>query len=179
MRVQWRLKQRGFTIVELMTVVIIVAVLGAVAMPSLQSVIINQRLASTASDLVSALNTARIEAIKRSETLQVVPVSNDWNNGWLISTKSATTPVTLRTYEKLDASLSRDTTLGNGFSNAVTYDANGFARDAAGKFGGNGCLTFKASTKRRMSVIVSASGRPRSCDPDKSGDCGSGDCNAG
>jgi prepilin-type N-terminal cleavage/methylation domain-containing protein len=171
--------QQGFTIVELMTVIVIVGVLAAVAIPSFRDILINQRLAATASDLVSALNIARAEAIKQSQTAKVTPVTSDWDKGWIVSMTSGSTTTTLRTYEKLDSSIVRDTTSGNGFSNAVTYDPNGFARDATtGKFGGSGCLTFKADTKRRMSVIISASGRPRTCDPDKSGDCGSDECNS-
>jgi len=169
--------QRGFTIVELMTVLVIVGVLAAVAMPSFKAILINQRLAATTGDLVSALNIARAEAIKQSQTVKVTPVGSDWDKGWKVTSESTT--AALRTYEKLDPSIMRDTSLGDGFSNAVTYDPNGFARDAiTGKFGGSGCLTFKAETNRRMSIIISASGRPRSCDPDKTGDCGTGDCNS-
>lgn len=169
--------QRGFTIIELLTVLVIVCVLAAVAMPSFRAILINQRLAATTSDLVSALNIARAEAIKQSQIVKVTPVNSDWDKGWKVTPESTTTA--LRTFEQLDPSITRDTSLGDGFSNAVTYDSNGFARDAiTGKFGGNGCLTFKAETQRRMSVIISASGRPRSCDPDKPGDCGSDDCNS-
>ena len=55
----------------------------------------------------------------------------------------------------------------------VVFDANGFAR------GNAGCLTFKVETGRRSSVVLSMSGRPKVCDPDKSGDCGSSNCNEG
>lgn len=169
--------ERGFTMVELLTVLVIVGVLAAVAMPSFRAILINQRLAATTGDLVSALNIARAEAIKQSQAVKVTPVNSDWDKGWKVTSESTT--VALRTYEQLDSSIMRDTSLGDGFSNAVIYDPNGFARDViTGKFGGNGCLTFKAETQRRMSVIISASGRPRSCDPDKPGDCGSGDCNS-
>jgi type IV fimbrial biogenesis protein FimT len=171
------LPQRGFTLIELLTVLMIVAVLATIATPSFRDLLINQRLASTSSDFVATLTTARSEAIKYAQPVKVAPLDSSWDNGWTIKTGTGGAEVLLRTFDKLPDGVARDSSLGNGFSNAVTYDANGFARDADGKFGTGGCVTFKALTQRRVSVILSPSGRARTCNPDKSGDCGTGDCN--
>lgn len=174
-----RRRPGGFTLIELLTVLVILAVVAAVAMPTFRDLLLNQRLSATASDLMAALQTARNEAIKKSQLVTVRPTDSNWDNGWSVSTTVGSTTSVLSTYEKPAPGVVRDATLGNGFANAVSYDANGFARDADGKFGGSGCVTFKADTQRRISVIVSASGRPRTCDPDKTNDCGSGDCDTG
>jgi len=81
----------------------------------------------------------------------------------------------VRTFDALRAGVAVDGTTGRGFNKIVAYDSNGFARGKAGGFGG-GCLTFKAETGRRSSIVVSVAGRPKVCDPDKKGDCGSGAC---
>lgn len=166
---------RGFTLTELLTVVTIVAVLAAVAVPSFRSLLLNQRLASAASAMVSALNLARSEAIKRSSRVSVLPAHAAWGTGWVVKVDAVDEP--LLGFPPLEEGIAVDTTMGNGFSSKVSYDPNGFARDAQGRFGA-GCLAFKAATQRRVAVIVSDTGRPRTCDPDRSGDCGSKECGA-
>ncbi|SFQ04188.1 type IV fimbrial biogenesis protein FimT [Variovorax sp. 770b2] len=166
---------RGFTLTELLTVITIVAVLAAVAVPSFRSLLLNQRLASAASAMVSALNLARSEAIKRSSRVSVLPARAAWGTGWDVKVDAIDEP--LLGFPGLEDGIAVDATTGNGFSGKVTYDPNGFARDALGRFGA-GCLAFKAATQRRVAVIVSDTGRPRTCDPDRSGDCGSNECGA-
>ena len=77
---------RGFTIVELMVVIVIATLLAAVATPSLSTALTNQRLRNAATDLVSALMLARSEAIKRGVDVQVAPLSpGDWTSGWRVA----------------------------------------------------------------------------------------------
>ncbi len=168
-----RNRARGFTLVEMLIVVSLVAILGAIAVPSFRNLLLNQRLASTASDFVAGLSLARTEAMKRSQKVRLLARYQDWANGWEVATTVDDETEVLRAFDALRAGVEVDSGTGDGFRKSVTFDANGFARGSAG------CVTFKAETGRRSSVVLSMSGRPKICDPDKKGDCGSGNCNAG
>ena len=61
-----RRPQRGFTVVELMVTVALVATLSALAAPSLRQLIATQRVRTAASALNESLWLARSEAVKRN-----------------------------------------------------------------------------------------------------------------
>lgn len=172
-RPAYRCGARGFTLIEMMIVVALVAILSAVAVPSFRDLLLNQRLASTASDFIAALSLARSEAMKRSQKTTLTATSRDWNNGWEVTTAVDDESAVLRTFEALRTGIEVDTSTGNGFDKSIAFDANGFSRASAG------CVTFRASTGRRSAVVLSVSGRARICDPDKKGDCGGGSCGKG
>lgn len=77
--------QRGFTLIELMTVVVIMAVLAAIVAPGMQSLIANARARSAASDLISDMVLARSEAIKRNRDVELSPLGG-WASGWMVKT---------------------------------------------------------------------------------------------
>lgn len=84
--------KRGFTIIELMIVLVVVGVLASIAAPSLRDVVVRTRLKTAASDLHTSLMFARSEAIKRNAGMQVVPVSSaDWTRGWSVRVQAAGT----------------------------------------------------------------------------------------
>jgi type IV fimbrial biogenesis protein FimT len=58
--------QRGFTIIELMTVVVVVAVLLALAIPSFRELIARNRLEGVTSELGTDLQYTRSEAVSRN-----------------------------------------------------------------------------------------------------------------
>ena len=78
----------GFTAVELIVTLTIVGVLLALAAPGLRQLTLNQGVKSAAFDMMSALQYARSEAIKRpSETVTLkAGASSDgaWSTGWRI-----------------------------------------------------------------------------------------------
>ncbi len=58
-------RHRGFTLVELMITLTVAAILAAVAIPNMRTFLWNNRISSTANDLLHSIQVARTEAIKR------------------------------------------------------------------------------------------------------------------
>lgn len=78
-------RSRGFTSVELLTVVAIVGTLSILALPDLTAVVQNNRLRAAGTDLMSSVLLARSEAIKRNGQVQILPSSgSDWTSGWRV-----------------------------------------------------------------------------------------------
>lgn len=74
----------GFTLVELLITIVIAAILLAVAVPSFRAYQAGQQVRSAAADLVSALNFARSEAVKRMANVSVAPAGGGWVSGWSV-----------------------------------------------------------------------------------------------
>lgn len=76
----------GFSLVEMMVAVSIMAILASVAIPSFQSMIRNQRVKSASFELFASLMVARSEAIKRNTDVTITPVTaGSWQDGWQIA----------------------------------------------------------------------------------------------
>ena len=79
------LASRGFTLIELMVTLAVVAVLLTLAAPSFLSFQRNSQLTSAANSFVAALSAARAEAMKRQLNAFVRPASgDDWTQGWVV-----------------------------------------------------------------------------------------------
>jgi type IV fimbrial biogenesis protein FimT len=66
----------GFTVVELMVVVALIAILLGIAAPSVQNLTQNARMSAQANDLLADLAMARSEAIKRNVRVAICSSSN-------------------------------------------------------------------------------------------------------
>jgi type IV fimbrial biogenesis protein FimT len=119
MRTVWKRTNHGFTMIEILTVLVMLAILTAIAMPSLTKVMIGQRLRAAGTDLMSSLLIARSEAIKRNAEVQITPQSGtDWTTGWRVSA--------VATAEQI----AEKPALGTGVSvllapDAIVYERNG------------------------------------------------------
>lgn len=75
----------GFSLIELMITVVIAAILLAVAIPGFRSIIQNNRLVTSANQLVTGLTVARSEAVKRGREVVIRPTTGtNWSTGWQV-----------------------------------------------------------------------------------------------
>lgn len=82
-------KQIGFTLIEMMMVVALIAIVAAFAVPSFSRIVASNQVTSTANGLVGFLGYAKAEAVKRGRTVNIRPVDGaSFNSGalaWLDS----------------------------------------------------------------------------------------------
>ncbi|MGK0172810.1 MAG: type IV fimbrial biogenesis protein FimT, partial [Gammaproteobacteria bacterium] len=93
-------KQTGLTLIELLVTVAVAAILAALAVPSFNDFIKNERIVAEANDIVAALYLARTEALKRNRRVTVCPSADadaaapsctidsagNWSSGYIIFT---------------------------------------------------------------------------------------------
>lgn len=83
-------RKKGFTLVEMVVTVLIAAVIIAFAVPSFRNMVISNRLTTAANDVVDAINTARVEAIKRNGNVQLCSNSSSLNTTDTLGSNCAT-----------------------------------------------------------------------------------------
>lgn len=169
---------KGFTLLELMTVIALVAVIMAFAVPSFREFGLNSRMTSAANDFLGSLQLARSEAIKRQQPVALcasddprdaAPVCAPTFSGWIVwvdadgdATVDATEAVLAR-HDLLDPSL---VVSSNG--NFVSYAPNGFAQSNVGGTPAATALLIcdergdaaSADTYRKRVIAFPRSGRP-------------------
>lgn len=82
------MRARGFTLVELLTVVTVLVLLTLFAVPSLNELNADQRVKMAAMDLFTSLVRARSEAIKQNSDVTLSPVGT-WAAGWVVAVDGA------------------------------------------------------------------------------------------
>ena len=83
-------RECGFTLIEVLMVLVVSAIILGLAAPSFMNIIANNRVASAANDMVVALNLAKSEAVKTGQTTAICASNNgtdctaNWSDGWLL-----------------------------------------------------------------------------------------------
>lgn len=163
---------RGFTVIELMIVLALVAVLTVLAAPGLQNMFANQRLSSAASDFMTAAMQARSTALKNNQRVIVQPTAGSggaWADGYRIfsdtdlnSTFNSGTDTVVQTFEALPTEIT--ITKYTGTNNFFGYDGTGFLAPIGGSANGTWRIS-SSKTDRHKCMIIELSGRARLCDP--------------
>ncbi|WP_369158423.1 GspH/FimT family pseudopilin [Candidatus Thiodiazotropha sp. LNASS1] len=131
---------RGFTLVELMTAIVIGAILVTVGIPSYIGFIQRNTISTTSNELLGALLYARSEAVRQEATATFTPEAD----GWLVESGDVTL---------LDHTVENDNIAIDG--DAVTYSPRGRANLVAEQ---SIDISYKGTLESR--ICLSLSGRP-------------------
>lgn len=174
----------GFTLIELMATMAILAVLLLVATPSMLAYKRNSELTSATNTLFAAINAARGEAMKRGMYAMVVPTNNgtDWSQGWVVFVDNDRSQVFNASVDKVILTQgpmpSYITVTGNGSADGtgpapyIMFDASGYSAQKLNA--GFAALTLQVvrndvsstlALEQTRRIKIAATGRVRTCKP--------------
>jgi type IV fimbrial biogenesis protein FimT len=121
----------GFTLVELLVTLCALSIMLMVAIPSIQTMILNNRLTAGTDLLVNGLNYTRGAALSNGASVRICPFSaansttcgTDWSQGWVVITQPSSGAATLLQSQQNGAI---SPTIGANAS-SVTFDSHGLA----------------------------------------------------
>lgn len=164
----------GFTLIELVVTLAIAGIVLGVAIPSFNSMMASNRLTAYANQLLTALNLARSEAVKRG--LQVIVgrkgnTNKAWESGWDVyidnnanNSYDAANDTLIKTYDALPSGYTLRT--GDNFACWLAYKSNGLNVGSGSGCGGGGLPndTFRlcdssANTVNSRAIAINYVGR--------------------
>jgi type IV fimbrial biogenesis protein FimT len=152
---------KGFTLIELMVGLVIMAIVLALAMPNYMTWMQNTRIRNTAESILNGLQVARMEAVRQNAPVKLVlGAGSAWTVGCV--TVTAACPATIQSHST-----------GEGSSTAITVTSNGGVTVTFDQFGrrttpaaGTTTLDVTATGSRALRVTIDVGGNTRMCDPD-------------
>jgi type IV fimbrial biogenesis protein FimT len=147
--------QRGFTIMEMMVAIAILAIMAVVSVPTIRSWIPNQRLRSAANELYTNLQWAKLNAIQKNETWTVSFDPDNLKYQILDGSDTSVRTVDLSSYgSSVDFGFGEATTEigGGGTTDPVTYTGHAAAFNSRGMSGEAGYVYLKNDQDRAYAV---------------------------
>lgn len=178
----------GFTLIEALVVLALVAILASVAVPSLAALQRGADVRSATSAFFTALQVARTEAMKRGLNTYMVPtVGGQWAGGWVVfadvdgdqalnrgvDAVIMETPA-IATRVSVAPASTGVAQFTDGTDRYILFSGSGFPKTRGGGLRG-GAIEFvvPGAPEVRRRVVLNLTGRSRICDParDVSADC--------
>lgn len=175
------MRQRGFTVIELLVVVTVIAILSAIALPSFSNAYMTNRLASYSNNFVASVQFARSEAIKRGVPMIMCASSNgtscttsasSWQPGWIVYCEASSSTATsctsggssllvLQKQDALSSSYSFTTTSPSTSGYSISFPAGGVGVSVGASSAASLklCRSSPSAGEQERVITVSASGR--------------------
>lgn len=145
------MESRGFTLIELMVVLLIAALVLAAGIPALQNLSSEHQLAAAGSDFFHSVQLTRSEALRAGRRAELRPSDGrDWQSGWEI-----------RVGQQV---VSRHPSLDRGIAVAYTTGGEMVGYQPDGQPVTRGTWYFSSGSNSRA-VVVNFLGRVRICNP--------------
>lgn len=161
---------RGFTLIELMVAITVMAVLLGLAVPSFNEATLGSKLGSYANNFVASTNLARSEAIKRNVKVTLCATadgsscasSGGWEQGWIIKCKTTNNTTCDATGSDWIV-IHRQQALGSGLKMTDVADTRSMEFDPAGVGATPATVTLCRATPsvggQERVISVTATGR--------------------
>ncbi len=159
----------GFTLIELMIVMVVVAIFVTVGVPNFQNLVSDNRLSTQANSLVSSLQLARSEALKLRTPVSVCRTTNGtdcagpgaWETGWLVFIDSNANgdvdgEQIIQSISGLDSGVTLRAAAAP-FTDFVNYQPSGLQSAAAGNF--RLCSGSNPDVNEGRQINISTTGR--------------------
>ena len=163
----------GFTLIELIITLTIAGILGALAVPAMQTFILDQRLTTQANDFIADLSLSRSEAIRQASNVVICKqggsvsspscsTSAAWGAGWVVFADAdnngalASNESVLRIRQSLDGGNTLNAISG---TNSIVFANTGLTTLASGEIAMRFCDTRLGSNA--VTVWVNFTGRAR------------------
>jgi type IV fimbrial biogenesis protein FimT len=119
-------RQSGFSLIELLTVITVLGIFAAMALPGMQYLSHATKVKAASSTLYMSLLRARSEAVKHNSSVTLTPSGSDWKNGWTLTDASGNV---LLTQSEL-----KGVSISSNISTNVVYLNSGRIQGAAPSF---------------------------------------------
>ena len=167
--------EAGFTLVELIITLTIAGILVALAVPAMQTFVLDQRLTTQANDFIADLSLSRSEAIKRASNVVICKQGGSvsapacsttaaWGAGWIVFVDTSSPPnntldsneTVLRIRQSLDGNNTLNAISG---TNSIVFANTGLTTLSSGEIGMRFCDTRLGNNA--VTVWVNFTGRAR------------------
>ena len=147
---------RGFTLVELMTVLAVLGVVAASAVPGLRSFAASQKVKSLSYDMTTDLLLARSEALKRNVRVNMTATDANWASGWTLT--AGTENISTRNSANESLSFAASPMVPT----VITFDVNGRVSAPGTQLRLTVSVTGASADSAKRCIQLDLSGRARS-----------------
>ncbi|MEZ5472562.1 MAG: GspH/FimT family pseudopilin [Marinicella sp.] len=156
-------KNSGFTLIELITTLLIGALLLAWGVPGYRGLKVSRLVTDHANEMVYSLSLARAEAIRYGSTVTVSPLSgNDWNSGWLISAPGIEGGADIEIYQQSPLDSKLNITQNGPLQGDLQFNNIG---ELVGNNQGQFTIAHTVSTNTSRNILINLAGMSKVVNP--------------